>query len=408
MIDQAALSGVRVLDLSRVLAGPWATQILADFGAEVIKIERPHIGDDTRRFGPPYIKDAAGNDLSDAAYYASANRNKHSVALDFGTEDGRAILLQLLDQCDILVENFKVGTLQKYGLDYATLRQTHPRLIYCSITGFGQTGPYASHPGYDYIIQAMGGLMSITGTAEGEPMRVGVAVVDVMTGLYSTIGILTALRVRDQTGQGQHIDVGLLDVSIAALANQAMNYLTTGQPPQRIGNSHPNIVPYQLFPAADGQLIIAVGNDGQYQRLCAVLGAMALATDERFATMGARVENRAQLIPLLAAITVTRPIQAWISALQAVGVPCGPINDLAAVFDDPHVVARAVRRDLPHPTAGHVPTVANPIHLSATPAHYQHAPPLLGQHTAAVLTDLLCMDEATIATLCQANIIQTA
>jgi len=399
----SALSHLTVLDLSRILAGPWAGQTLADLGADVIKIERPGAGDDTRGWGPPFLRDTEGRDTRDAAYYLCANRNKKSVTVDFTAPKGQGIVRDLARTADVVLENFKVGGLRAYGLDYESLRAVNPRIIYCSITGFGQTGPYATRAGYDLLVQAMGGLMSITGRPDGEqgagPQKAGVAVTDILSGLYATIGILAALAHRDRTGLGQHIDVGLLDVQVACLANQAMNYLISGHVPRRSGNAHPNLVPYQDFPTADGHMIIAVGNDGQFTRLCAVMDLAALAADPRFATNASRVVNRIDLIARLSAVTVSRPTQHWMTALEAVGVPAGPINSLDAVFDDPQVRARNMRLELPHPVAGTVPLVANPLHMSETPVSYRSAPPLLGAQTREVLMERLRLSEADVETL---------
>jgi crotonobetainyl-CoA:carnitine CoA-transferase CaiB-like acyl-CoA transferase len=398
-----ALSHITVLDLSRILAGPWAGQVLADLGADVIKIERPGVGDDTRGWGPPFLRDAQGNDSADAAYYLCANRNKQSVTVDFTTPEGQSIVRDLARQSDVVLENFKVGGLAAYGLDYAALRAVNPRLIYCSITGFGQTGPYAPRAGYDLLVQAMGGLMSITGRKDDEPgagpQKAGVALTDILTGLYATIGILAALAHRERTGIGQHIDVGLLDVQVACLANQAMNYLVSGSVPRRTGNAHPNLVPYQDFPTSDGYMIIAVGNDAQFARLCAVMGVAELASDPDFTTNKSRVINRRELIETLSDITVTQSTAHWIAALENVGVPAGPINSVDAVFDDPQVRARGMRIDLPHPVAGTVPLVANPLRLSETPVTYRSAPPTLGAQTAEVLAERLAMSAADIDAL---------
>jgi crotonobetainyl-CoA:carnitine CoA-transferase CaiB-like acyl-CoA transferase len=404
-----ALSHIRVLDLSRVLAGPWAGQIFGDLGAEVIKVERPGSGDDTRHWGPPYIKDAEGNDSREAAYFQSANRNKQSLTLDFTLPEGQRLIRELVPQCDVLLENFKVGGLAAYGLDYESLKALNPRLIYCSITGFGQTGPYAKRAGYDFMIQGLGGLMSLTGRPEGEegagPMKVGVALTDILTGLYATVGVLAALNQREQSGVGQHIDVALLDVQVACLANQAMNYLATGVAPKRLGNAHPNIVPYQDFPSADGDFILAVGNDGQFRKFCEVAGLPALADDPRFSTNKARVAHRGELIPLLRQATVFKTTAQWIELLEAAGVPCGPINDLAQVFADPQVRARGLRLDLPNALGSSTPQVASPLRLSATPVAYRSAPPLLGQHTEALLQRLLGMSAAQVAALREAGVI---
>lgn len=398
-----ALSHLRVLDLSRVLAGPWAGQLLADLGAEVIKIERPGNGDDTRAWGPPYLRDADGEATSESAYYLCANRNKRSVTVDITRPEGQALILDLLGHCDVLIENYKVGGLAKYGLDYASLRERFPRLVYCSITGFGQSGPYARRPGYDFLIQGLGGLMSLTGRKDGEagagPQKVGVALTDILTGLYATVAIQAALAYRDRHGVGQHIDLGLLDVQVACLANQNLNYLTTGTAPTRLGNAHPNIVPYQDFPTADGAMILAVGNDSQFASLCAACGHPEWAEDPRFSRNAARVAHRDALIPLLADVTRSRPTQAWIALLEQAGVPCGPINNLAEVFADPQIRAREMRIDLPHPLAGSAPGVANPIRLSESPVEYRSAPPTLGQHTEAVLHSLLGLDVAQIDAL---------
>ena len=404
-----ALSHIRVLDLSRVLAGPWAGQIFGDLGAEVIKVERPGSGDDTRHWGPPYIKDAEGNDSREAAYFQSANRNKQSLTLDFTQPEGQRLVRELVAQCDVLLENFKVGGLAAYGLDYESLKAINPRLIYCSITGFGQSGPYAKRAGYDFMIQGLGGLMSLTGRPEGEegagPMKVGVALTDILTGLYATVGVLAALNQREQSGVGQHIDVALLDVQVACLANQAMNYLATGVSPKRLGNAHPNIVPYQDFPSADGNFILAVGNDGQFRKFCEVAGIANLADDPRFVTNKARVAHRAELIPLLRQATVFKTTAQWIEQLEKAGVPCGPINDLQQVFADPQVQARGLRLDLPNALGSSTPQVASPLRLSATPVAYRSAPPLLGQHTDALLQRLLSMSESQIAELREAGVI---
>lgn len=388
-----ALAHIRVLDLSRVLAGPWAGQVLADLGAEVIKIERPGCGDDTRAWGPPFLKDAQGHDTSEAAYYLSANRNKQSVTVDFTQPDGQRLIRELAAQCDVLLENFKVGGLAAYGLDYESLKTVNPRLIYCSITGFGQDGPYAKRAGYDFMIQGLGGLMSLTGRSEAEegagPMKVGVAVTDILTGLYATVGVLAALNHREQTGIGQQVNLALLDVQVACLANQAMNFLTSGVAPRRLGNSHPNIVPYQDFPSADGDFVLTVGNDSQFRKFCEVAGQREWADDSRFISNAARVANREVLVPLIRQVTVFKTTAQWLAALELAGVPCGPINNLEQVFADPHVQARGLRLDLPNSLGGTTPQVASPLRLSATPVEYRNAPPLLGEHTDAVLQRLL-------------------
>ncbi|AOU96190.1 CaiB/BaiF CoA transferase family protein [Achromobacter ruhlandii] len=401
----APLTGIRVLDLTRVLAGPWCTQNLADLGAEVIKIERPGAGDDTRAWGPPYLKDAAGNDTTEAAYYLSANRNKFSVALDIASPRGAELVRELALQSDILVENFKVGGLAKYGLDYASLKEVNPRLIYCSITGFGQTGPYASRPGYDFMIQGMGGLMSITGERDdlpgGGPQKAGVAVADLMTGMYSTVGILAALHERSVSGLGQHIDMALLDCQVAMLANQNLNFMTSGNAPRRAGNAHQNLVPYQVFAASDGHLIVAVGNDSQFRNYCGAIGLPELSADPRFATNPQRVKNRDALVPLLAERMATGARDHWLASLEAVGVPAGPINTLDQVYEDPQVLARGMKRELPHPTAGTVPMAASPLKFSGSPVEYRRAPPMLGEHTAQVLAEKLGLSAAEIQALAQ-------
>ena len=388
---KAPLSGIKVLDLSRVLAGPWCTQNLADLGADVIKIERPGTGDDTRGWGPPFLNDKDGNPTNEAAYYLSANRNKRSVAVDFASEKGAELIKAMVKDCDILVENFKVGGLKKYGLDYPSLKEINPKLIYCSITGFGQTGPMAKLPGYDFMIQGMGGLMSITGERDdlpgGGPQKAGVAVVDVMTGMYATVAVLGALHERNNSGLGQHIDLALLDTSIAMLANQNLNYMTTGNPPIRSGNAHPNIVPYQVFAGSDGHFILAVGNDTQFKSFCSVIEAPHLAEDEKFATNRNRLTNRDEIVQILADILVQKPCQYWMDALNKANVPCGPINNLDQVYKHPQVMERQVWQDIPHPTAGTAPTTASPIKFSETPIQYRMSPPLLGEHTEEVLKE---------------------
>ncbi|MDZ7592917.1 MAG: CaiB/BaiF CoA-transferase family protein [Rubrivivax sp.] len=392
-----ALAGVRVLDLSRVLAGPWCTQTLADLGAEVIKVERPpgagHPGgDDTRGWGPPFLKDRQGHDTAEAAYYLGANRNKRSVTIDMAHPEGQALVLRLADTCDVLVENFKVGDMARYGLDADTLRRRCPRLVYCSITGFGQTGPYRERAGYDYAVQGMGGLMSVTGERDdlpgGGPQKVGVAVADLFTGMYASVAILAALRHRDATGCGQVIDMALLDTQVAMLANLGANYLVTKVPPRRAGNAHQNIVPYQVFEVADGHLILAVGNDQQFERFCAVAGCPELARDECYARNAQRVRHRDTLVPLLAARLRQRSRADWLAALEAVKVPCGPINDLAEVFADPQVRERRMTVTVPHPHRDALQLVASPMKLSATPVQLRRPPPLLGQHTDEVLAEI--------------------
>ncbi len=384
-----SLAGVRVLDLSRVLAGPWCTQTLADLGAEVIKVERPGSGDDTRGWGPPFLKDRDGADTQEAAYYLATNRNKRSITIDIASADGQALIRQMVLQCDVFIENFKVGDMARYGLDAAALCALNPRLVYCSVTGFGQTGPYRDRAGYDYAIQGVGGLMSVTGERDdlpgGGPQKVGVAVADLFTGMYATVAILAALRHRDLTGQGQHVDMALLDTQVAMLANLGANYLTSGVAPRRMGNAHQNVVPYQVFEVADGHMILAVGNDGQFAKFCAVAGVAELAQDERFARNADRVRNRGELIPRLAAIMKTRAKADWLGALEAARVPCGPINDLKEVFADPQVVERGMTVHLHHALADDVRLVASPMKLSGTPVQYRRPPPLLGEHTDEVL-----------------------
>ena len=398
-----ALSHIRVLDLTRVLAGPWCAQTLADFGADVIKVERPGAGDDTRHWGPPYLKDAAGADTAEAAYYLAANRNKRSVTIDIATPEGQKIVRELAAQSDVVLENYKVGQLKKYGLDYESLRTVKPDIVYCSVTGFGQTGPYAHRAGYDFIVQGTGGFMSITGERDSEPgggpQKAGVAIADLATGLYSTIAVLAALAHRDRTGEGQYIDMALLDVQVALLANMNTNFLASGKPPVRWGNAHPNIVPYQTFQTRDGWIIVAVGNDGQFRKFVEAGGRPELADDERFATNPARVRQRDTLVPILAEMVKARDKADWIGALEAAGVPCGPINELDEVFDNEQVVARGMQVSLPHPCGADVKLVRNPIRMSATPPDARTAPPQLGAQTEDVLRDMLGYDAARIAAL---------
>ena len=403
-----SLEGIRVLDLSRVLAGPWCTQTLADLGADVIKIERPGAGDDTRNWGPPFLPTADGRESHESAYYLGANRNKRSVTCDIAQSEGQALVRQLAEHCDVFIENFKVGDMARYGLDYASLKAINPRLVYCSLTGFGQSGPYAPRAGYDYIIQGMGGLMSVTGERDdlnGGPQKVGVAVADLFTGMYATVGILAALRHAERTGEGQHLDMALLDTQVAMLANLGANYLVSDQAPGRMGNAHQNIVPYQVFevaPRADGGkdfIILAVGNDGQYAKFCEVAGRPDLASEPRFVKNADRVRHRAELVPLLEAVMKTRPKADWLSALEAAKVPCGAINSLDEVFSDPQVQARGMVTHWQHPLRADLPLVSSPIKLEKTPVRTDRPPPMLGQHTDEVLGELLGVDAARLATL---------
>jgi formyl-CoA transferase len=405
------LSHLTILDLSRVLAGPWCTQLLADLGATVIKVEKPGTGDDTRTWGPPFLKDAQGDDTTDAAYYLGCNRGKLSVAIDFTQPEGRALVAGLAAQVDVLVENYKVGGLAKYGLDYAALAPLNPRLVYASITGFGQDGPYAARAGYDFIIQGMSGFMSVTGERDdlpgGGPQKAGVAITDLMTGMYGAVAIQAALAHVDRTGIGQHIDLALFDSAVAMMAVMSMNFLVSGTPPGRAGNAHQNIVPYQVFACADGHFILAVGNDGQFRAFCAVAGHPEWALDPRFAKNADRVRHRTLLVPLVAEVARTRTQRDWLAALEAVGVPGGPINRLDAVMADPQVIARGLRVDMPHPIAGTVAQIVAPIRLSATPLVPERAPPLLAEHTASVLRERLALDDATLERLAAAGIVQT-
>ena len=394
-----ALKGIKVIDLSRILAGPWASQMLADMGAEVIKVERPKTGDDTRHWGPPFIKAANNQQPAQAAYYHCANRNKQSIAIDITQPEGQQVIKDMLAKADVLIENYKVGGLEKYGLSYQQVKLLNPQLIYCSITGFGQQGPYAHKAGYDAMIQGEGGLMSLTGAADGEPMKVGVAVVDVMTGLYSANAILAALLAKTHTGKGQHIDIALLDVQVATLANQGMNYLATGQNPERFGNGHPNIVPYQTFATQDGSLILAVGNDLQFKKFCQAAQCHELASNTLFKTNQQRVENRAALIPILASIIAKHSTDYWVATLEAIAVPCGPVNSLAQVFNHPQVQHRNMVRQLPDENGELINTIASPINLSETPLQYKHAAPNIGQHSEQILTQFLQYNEEQVATL---------
>ena len=407
--NKTALGHIRVLDLTRVLAGPWCAQNLADLGADIIKVERPGSGDDTRSWGPPYLRDEAGNNTSEAAYYLSANRGKRAITVDIATPEGQQIIRDLALQSDVVLENYKVGQLKKYGLDYESLRQIKPDLVYCSITGFGQTGPYSHRAGYDFIIQGMGGFMSITGERDelpgGGPQKAGIAIADLMTGMYSTIAVMAALTHRDRSGEGQYIDMALLDVQVAMMANMSSNYLSSGQVPTRYGNAHANIVPYQTFASADGHIIVATGNDSQYRKFVLAGGRPELADDERYATNPGRVQHRDVLVPLLAEMVRQKTKDEWIALLEAAGVPCGPINDLGEVFANPQVIAREMCITLPHPSAGQVRLVGNPIKMSATPPQYSAAPPLLGQHTEQILHEVLHYSAEQIAELKELGII---
>jgi len=396
-VSAMALDSIKVLDLSRILAAPSAAQLLGDLGADVVKIEQPGTGDDTRRWGPPYVRDHAGRETDESAYYLAANRNKRSIAIDLATPAGQDLVHQLIAQADVLIENYKVGGLAKYGLAWAQLQSRYPRLIYCSVTGFGQTGPYAHRPGYDFLIQGMGGIMSLTGAPDGEPMKVGVGIADVMTGMYAAVGILAALRHRDNTGEGQHIDISLLDTQIAWLVNAGTNFLCDPHVPPRLGNGHPNIVPYQVFPTVDAPMILAVGNDAQFRRFCTVADMVALADDARYATNPMRVRHREDLCAQIARVLQKRTRAHWLAALDAVGVPCGPVNNLAEVFADPHVQARGAALRMPcdwaQGEALHL--LANPLRMSATPPTYRRAPPRLNEHAHSVLADWLGQDTST-------------
>jgi formyl-CoA transferase len=401
------LTHIRVLDLTRVLAGPWCAQNLADLGAEVIKVERPKKGDDSRAFGPPWARDTNGNETTESGYFLCANRGKKSITIDLASEAGAALVKEIARTADVLLENFKVGDLASKGLGYEDIRKINPKIIYCSITGFGQTGPYAPKPGYDFMIQGMGGFMSVTGERDhkpgGGPQRAGVPVVDIMTGMYATIAVCAAIANRERTGKGQHIDMALLDTQVGFLANQGANYLTTGEPPARLGNTHPNIVPYQSVPTRDGAIIIACGNDNLFNKLCDLLGQPALKTDPRFATNAARVTNRDTLDPILDELMRKRTTAEWVKALEGAGVPCGPINNLKEVFDDPHVKARGLKVEIPHPTAGKVSLVRSPMRFSETPIEHNTPPPLLGEHTDEVLKGVLGKSAAEIAALRKAG-----
>ena len=397
------LTHIKVLDLSRVLAAPWAGQNLADLGAEVIKVERPGGGDDSRAFGPPWLKDPQGADTKESAYFAAANRGKKSITINLSKPEGQDLVRKLAAQVDVLLENYKHGDLARYARGYEDLRKINPKLIYCSVTGFGQTGPYRERPGYDFMVQGMGGLMSITGERDdlpgGGPQRVGVPIVDIMTGMYASIAVCAAIAHRAETGVGQHLDLALLDTQVAFLANQAMNYLATGEAPGRLGNAHPNIVPYQTFHTSDGDIILACGNDNLFNKFCEIAGCKALAQDPRFVTNAKRVENRVEITAQLNAVFMQRTTREWVDLLEQAGVPNGPINNLQQVFDEPQVKAPGVRIEMEHPTAGKVPLVASPMRFSATPVEYKLPPPTLGQHTEEILRDVLKLDDAAIAGL---------
>ena len=405
------LSHIRVLDMSRILAGPWAAQTLADLGAEVIKVERPGTGDDTRAWGPPFIRDRNDNETKESAYFLSTNRGKKSIALDISKPEGQEILRNLAVKSDVLIENYKVGGLEAYGLGYEDLKKINPRLVYCSITGFGQTGPFSNRAGYDFLIQAMGGLMSVTGEPDGKPgggpQKVGVALTDILTGLYTNIAALSALHRREQTGEGCHIDMALLDVTTATMANQALNFLVTGESPTRMGNAHPNIVPYEAFEASDMYLIVAVGNDRQFAKYVEVAGKPELSDDERFSTNSARVKNRATLIPIIKKFMKQKTGQEWIDDLEKAGVPCGPINNMAQVFNHPQVRARGMQIELDHPLVEKVPQVASPIKIVGEELVYQGSPPTLGQHSNYILKDLLGMSQEKITELEKRKIINS-
>jgi crotonobetainyl-CoA:carnitine CoA-transferase CaiB-like acyl-CoA transferase len=404
-----ALSNIRVLDLSRVLAGPWCTQNLADLGADVIKVERPGTGDDTRHWGPPWLRDEAGNETRDSAYFSSTNRNKQSIAIDLASAEGQALIRELAAESDVLVENYKVGDLARYGLGYEDIRKINPQIIYCSITGYGQTGPSSHRPGYDFVFQGQGGLMSITGErdefAGGGPQKVGIAITDILTGMYASTAILAALHARSMTGIGQYIDMALLDCMVAFGSSQATSYLVTGEIPRRYGNAHANMVPYQVFATADGHIIVAAGNDGQWQRVCQALDRPDLARDERFATAAGRIVNHDALIPELERTMLNRPSGEWLERLEEHGIPAGPINDYAQVFADPQVRHRRLRVDIPRPDGGAMPAVASPFRLSGTPVEYRMPAPALGQHTEELLRKLLGKSREDLDRLREAGVI---
>ncbi len=401
------LHGLRLLDLTRILAGPTSTQLFADLGADVIKVERPKVGDDTRRWGPPFLTDAEGRETSESAYFQAANRNKRSITVDISTAEGQALIRRLIAKSDVVMENYKVGNLAKYGLSYDDLKDEMPGLVYCSITGFGQTGPYANRAGYDLLAQALGGIMSITGEEDGEPVKVGVGIADIMAGMYAAVSILAALRHRDATGEGQYIDIALLDTQVAWLVNEGLNYLTSGEVPKRRGTAHATIVPYQAFPTADGYVIIGVGNDNQFAKFCAFAGVPELADDPRFRTNADRVVNRKELIPMLREITAKRTSEEWIEGLARIHVPCSPVNTIDRTFADPQVRARGMVMEMDHPATPGKPVrlISNPVKFSKTRVEYRHPPPLLGQHTEEVLREVLEMAPEEIARLREAGVI---
>ena len=412
-MNTGPLKGLRILDMSRILAGPTCTQILGDLGADVIKIERPGAGDDTRKWGPPYVKDSDGNDTSESAYYLCANRNKRSLTVDITKPEGQQIIRKLAAKCDVLIENYKVGGLKKYGLDYSSMKDEFPDLIYCSISGFGQTGPKSHLLGYDFMIQAMGGIMSVTGEPDGSPMKVGVGIADVMCGMYAAVSILAALRHRDQAeksyvgGNGQHIDLALLDSQAAWLINSGSNYLTSGENQHRLGNAHPNIVPYQVFQTSDSFFVLAVGNEIQFRKFCEFAGAPEMPADSRFKTNTDRVKNRKILTPMINELTQRNSTQFWLEELEKLQVPCGPVNTIKEVFDDPQIQHREMEISLPHPLSGkgHVSLIGSPVKMSATPVSYRHAPPTLGQHTNEILAEMLGIDEEECRQLAQKGVV---
>lgn len=399
--NTSALKNITVLDLSRILAGPTCTQLLGDMGADIIKVERPKAGDDTRKWGPPYVQNSKGQDTNESAYYLSSNRNKRSITIDMSQPEGQDLIRQLLKKTDILVENFKVGGMEKYGLSYDEIKQQYPDLIYCSISGFGQTGPYAKRPGYDFLIQAMGGIMSFTGEPEGDPMKAGVGIADVMCGMYASNAILAALHHRNNTGEGQHIDISLLDSQVAWLVNGALNYLTSNELPTRHGNGHPNIVPYELFPSNDGYFVLAIGNDAQFARFCKFSKSNELANNNNYKTNDARIRNRKELIPLIRKITEKQTTDYWLEGLEKANIPCGPVNNMQQVFSDPQIKHREMQININHPLSGSgfVKLIGNPIKFSATPVSYRNHPPMLGEHTTEILNEYLNLNDEQIKRL---------